>query len=62
MNSSFFAHRPVFAWVIALGILLAGLIALRSLAIEQYPTVAPPSLSLSVTYPGADAASREAGL
>ena len=56
MNSSFFAHRPVFAWVIALGILLAGLIALRSLAIEQYPTVAPPSLSLSVTYPGADAA------
>ncbi len=56
MNSSFFAHRPVFAWVIALGILLAGLIALRSLAIEQYPTVAPPSLSLSATYPGADAA------
>ncbi|WGU41599.1 efflux RND transporter permease subunit [Phenylobacterium sp. NIBR 498073] len=56
MNSSFFAHRPVFAWVIALGILLAGLIALRSLPIEQYPTVAPPSLTLSVTYPGADAA------
>lgn len=56
MNSSFFAHRPVFAWVIALGILLAGIIALRSLPIEQYPTVAPPSLSLSVTYPGADAA------
>ncbi|MES3027938.1 MAG: efflux RND transporter permease subunit [Pseudomonadota bacterium] len=56
MNSSFFAHRPVFAWVIALGILLSGLIALRSLAIEQYPSVAPPSLSLSVTYPGADAA------
>jgi multidrug efflux pump len=56
MNSSFFAHRPVFAWVIALGILLAGLIALRSLPIEQYPSVAPPSLSLSVTYPGADAA------
>ncbi len=56
MNSSFFAHRPVFAWVIALGILLAGVIALRSLAIEQYPTVAPPSLSLSVSYPGADAA------
>jgi len=56
MNSSFFAHRPVFAWVIALGILLAGIIALRSLPIEQYPTVAPPSLTLSLTYPGADAA------
>jgi multidrug efflux pump len=56
MNSSFFAHRPVFAWVIALGILLAGAIALRSLPIEQYPTVAPPSLTLSLTYPGADAA------
>jgi len=52
----FFIDRPIFAWVIALGILLAGIIALRSLPVEQYPDIAPPSLSLSVTYPGADAA------
>ena len=55
MNSSFFAHRPVFAWVIALGILLAGLIALRSLPIEQYPTIAPPAVAISASYPGASA-------
>ncbi|PTQ10930.1 hydrophobe/amphiphile efflux-1 family RND transporter [Sphingomonas oleivorans] len=55
MLSRFFIGRPVFAWVIALGILLAGIIALRSLPVEQYPNVAPPSLSLTVVYPGADA-------
>jgi len=52
----FFIDRPVFAWVIALSILLAGIIALRALPIEQYPSIAPPSLTISVTYPGADAA------
>ncbi|RKF23321.1 multidrug efflux RND transporter permease subunit [Altericroceibacterium spongiae] len=51
----FFIDRPVFAWVVALFILLMGLIALRSLPIEQYPEVAPPSVTISVTYPGADA-------
>ena len=55
MAPRFFIERPVFAWVIALGILMAGLIALRGLPVEQYPTVAPPSLTISVTYPGADA-------
>lgn len=55
MTPAFFIRRPVFAWVIALGILLGGLLALRSLAIEQYPTIAPPSLNIAVTYPGADA-------
>ena len=55
MSPRFFIDRPVFAWVIALGILLAGVIALRALPIEQYPTVAPPSLTINVTYPGADA-------
>ena len=55
----FFIDRPIFAWVIALGILIAGVIGLRSLPIEQYPNIAPPSLSLSVTYPGADAATLE---
>jgi multidrug efflux pump len=52
----FFIDRPVFAWVIALGIFMFGVIALRSLPIEQYPSIAPPSLTIGVTYPGADAA------
>ena len=59
MISRFFIDRPVFAWVIALGILLAGVLALRALPIEQYPDVAPPSLQISVVYPGADAATLE---
>ncbi|MFD1950153.1 efflux RND transporter permease subunit [Sphingomonas arantia] len=59
MFSRFFIGRPVFAWVIALGILLGGILALRALPIEQYPDVAPPSLQISVTYPGADAATLE---
>ena len=59
MIAKFFIDRPVFAWVIAIGIALAGLLALRALPIEQYPTVAPPSLTINVTYPGADAATLE---
>jgi multidrug efflux pump len=59
MFSRFFIDRPVFAWVIALGILFAGLMALRGLPIEQYPSVAPPSLTINVTYPGADATTLE---
>ncbi|MGF7148728.1 multidrug efflux pump [Sphingomonas zeicaulis] len=59
MSPRFFIDRPVFAWVIALGILLAGIIALRALPIEQYPTVAPPSLTITITYPGADAQTLE---
>ncbi|ODU20966.1 MAG: multidrug efflux RND transporter permease [Sphingomonas sp. SCN 67-18] len=55
MLPRFFIDRPIFAWVVAIGILLAGAIALRALPIEQYPTIAPPSLTISVTYPGADA-------
>lgn len=55
MAPRFFIDRPVFAWVIALGILLSGIIALRALPVEQYPTVAPPTLTVNVTYPGADA-------
>ncbi len=55
----FFIDRPIFAWVVALGILLAGVIALRALPIEQYPEVAPPSLTISVVYPGADAETLE---
>ncbi|GGD74322.1 efflux RND transporter permease subunit [Croceicoccus mobilis] len=55
----FFIDRPIFAWVISLGILLAGFIALRALPIEQYPEVAPPSLAVTVAYPGADAQTLE---
>jgi multidrug efflux pump len=55
----FFIDRPVLAWVIAIAIALAGLLALRALPIEQYPSVAPPSVSINVTYPGADAATLE---
>ncbi|MDE0933084.1 MAG: multidrug efflux RND transporter permease subunit [Novosphingopyxis baekryungensis] len=57
--SRYFIDRPVFAWVLALGILMAGIIALRGLPIEQYPQVSPPSLTISVVYPGADAQTLE---
>ena len=59
MTPRFFIDRPIFSWVIAIGILLSGIIALRSLPIEQYPSVAPPSLTIGVTYPGADAKTLE---
>ncbi|PYP79845.1 MAG: hydrophobe/amphiphile efflux-1 family RND transporter [Gemmatimonadetes bacterium] len=55
MSPRFFIDRPVFSWVIALAILFAGFLAMRSLPIEQYPTIAPPSLTISAFYPGADA-------
>ncbi|MFA5631487.1 MAG: efflux RND transporter permease subunit [Porticoccaceae bacterium] len=49
----FFIDRPVFAWVVALFIILAGVLAIPNLPIAQYPTVAPPSVEISATYPGA---------
>src|SRR3970282_2463592 len=55
MFAKFFIDRPIFAWVIALIILLCGALALRALPVAQYPSVAPPALSVSVTYPGASA-------
>jgi multidrug efflux pump len=55
MFAKFFIDRPIFAWVIALIILLAGVLALRGLPVSQYPAVAPPALSVTVTYPGASA-------
>ena len=55
MLAKFFIDRPIFAWVIALIILLGGVLALRGLPVSQYPSVAPPALSISVTYPGASA-------
>jgi len=53
--SRFFIDRPVFAWVIAVIIMLAGGIAALNLPIEQYPTIAPPAVVISAIYPGADA-------
>ena len=53
--ASFFVDRPVFAWVIAIITMLAGYLALRSLPLEQYPDIAPPSITVSANYPGASA-------
>lgn len=53
--SRFFIDRPVFAWVIAIVIMMAGAIAAFTLPVEQYPTIAPPAVAISATYPGADA-------
>ncbi len=53
--ANFFIHRPIFAWVIALVIMLAGILTLRGMPIAQYPTVAPPKVTISATYPGASA-------
>src|SRR5580693_7607269 len=53
--SRFFIDRPVFAWVIAIVIMLAGAIAAFSLPVEQYPTIAPPAVVVNTFYPGADA-------
>ena len=51
--SRFFIERPIFAWVIAIVIMLAGALAMLTLPIAQYPDIAPPSVSISATYPGA---------
>lgn len=53
--AKFFIDRPVFAWVIALIILLAGALAIRGLPVAQYPSIAPPSITVTATYPGASA-------
>ncbi|WP_342640385.1 efflux RND transporter permease subunit [Rhodoligotrophos ferricapiens] len=50
---SFFIDRPVFAWVVALFIVIAGIIAIPLMPVAQYPSVAPPQISISTTYPGA---------
>ncbi len=53
--AKFFIDRPIFAWVIAIIIMLAGGLAIMKLPIAQYPTIAPPAISITATYPGADA-------
>lgn len=57
--AKFFIERPVFAWVIAIVIMLSGIFALNTLPISQYPNVAPPTISISANYPGADAETLE---
>src|SRR3984885_5710187 len=53
--SRFFIDRPVFAWVLAIVLMLAGAVALLTLPIAQYPPIAPPAVSITVIYPGASA-------
>ncbi len=53
--AKFFIDRPIFAWVIAIIIMLAGGLAIMKLPVAQYPTIAPPAISISAMYPGADA-------
>ena len=51
----FFINRPIFAWVIAIMVMLAGLLAIKKLPISQYPAIAPPQIAINATYPGASA-------
>ena len=51
----FFIDRPIFAWVIAIIIMLAGALAIFTLPISMYPTIAPPTVVVNATYPGASA-------
>lgn len=53
--SNFFLNRPVFAWVIAIFIMLVGILAVTNLPVSQYPSIAPPSITVSAVYPGASA-------
>lgn len=54
--SKFFINRPIFAWVLAIIVMLVGIIAIKKMPVEQYPDVAPTSVQVRATYPGADAA------
>ncbi len=57
--SKFFIERPIFAWVIAIIIMLSGVMALLKMPVEQYPSIAPPSVSISTSMPGASAETLE---
>src|SRR6201984_1862206 len=52
---NFFIDRPIFAWVLAIVIMMAGALAIRTLPVAQYPSIAPPAISIQATYPGASA-------
>jgi multidrug efflux pump len=51
----FFINRPIFAWVIAIMVMLAGLLAIKTLPVSQYPQIAPPQITINAIYPGASA-------
>ena len=51
--SKFFIHRPIFAWVIAIFVVLFGIVSITQLPVAQFPSVAPPTISVTATYPGA---------
>ncbi|MFT4183131.1 MAG: efflux RND transporter permease subunit [Rhizobium sp.] len=51
--AAFFIDRPVFAWVLSIAIMLAGMLSLKLLPVSQYPNVAPPQIKISAVYPGA---------
>src|ERR1700723_1060771 len=53
--SKFFIERPIFAWVIAIVLMMAGAIAVVTLPVAQYPSIAPPAVQITVTFPGASA-------
>lgn len=57
--SQFFIDRPVFAWVIAIVLMLSGILAIRNLPVSQYPSIAPPAITISAYYPGASATTVE---
>ena len=57
--AQFFIDRPIFAWVIALFIIVGGAVSITQLPVSQYPTVAPPAIIVNVTYPGASAKTLE---
>ena len=51
----FFIDRPIFAWVIAIVVMLAGALSISRLPLEQYPNIAPPKITISANYTGASA-------
>ncbi|WP_318556529.1 efflux RND transporter permease subunit [Geobacter anodireducens] len=53
--SRFFINRPIFAWVIAIMVMLGGLLAIKTLPVSQYPPIAPPQITINAMYPGASA-------
>ena len=55
----FFIDRPIFAWVIAIVIMLAGALSIRTLPVSQYPAIAPPQITINASYPGASAKTLE---
>jgi multidrug efflux pump len=55
MLSRYFVDRPIFAWVLAILVMIAGSIAIVNMGVEQFPDIAPPTISISASYPGADA-------